>query len=244
MTAMTTMIPILMYHQIDAIPPKVGADGIRAKHRSLIVSPSSFARQMWLLKVLGYRGVSMGDLMPYLRGEKQGKVVGITFDDGYQNNLIHALPVLQKYGFTSTCYAVSSLAGKTNAWDAADAQSGVKAKPLMMASEMRAWIAGGQEIGSHTQHHVNLKNVDDATAMAEIVNSKKELKAMTGKACEHFCYPYGQYDARHVAMANAAGYLTATTTEHGSSHSNNSLLELPRVGVMKNTNLFQFWKAL
>jgi peptidoglycan/xylan/chitin deacetylase (PgdA/CDA1 family) len=245
---MTSMIPILMYHQIDAIPPKVDANGIRAKHRSLIVSPSSFARQMWLLNVLGYRGVSMGDLMPYLNGEKSGnaadKVVGITFDDGYHNNLIHALPVLQKYGFTSTCYAVSSLAGKTNSWDADDAHSGVKAKPLMTASQMREWIAGGQEIGSHTQRHVNLKNVDDATAFAEISHSKTELEAMTVVACEHFCYPYGRYDDRHVAMAKEAGYLTATTTQHGKVSAQNNPLELSRIGVMKNTNLFQFWKSL
>ena len=241
---MSASIPILMYHQIDAIPPKVDARGVRAKHRSLIVSPSSFARQMWLLKMLGYRGVSMGELMPYLRCDKSGKVVGITFDDGYQNNLIHALPVLQKYGFTSTCYAVSSLAGNTNSWDAADPQSGVKAKPLMTAAQMRQWIAGGQEIGSHTQHHVNLKHIDDATALAEISNSKEELEAMTGVACEHFCYPYGQYDSRHVLMARNAGYLTATTTAHGVAQASDSLLELPRIGVMKNTNVFQFWRAL
>ena len=242
------MIPILMYHQIDAIPPKVDPHGVRAKHRSLIVSPRAFARQMWLLKTLGYRGVSMGDLMPYLRGEKNqttdGKVVGITFDDGYQNNLIHALPVLQKYGFSSTCYAVSSLAGKTNAWDAADANSGVEAKPLMTAGQIRQWIAGGQEIGSHTQHHVNLKQVTDAVAQAEIANSKKSLEAMTGVACEHFCYPYGQYDARHVAMAKAAGYTSATTTQFDAAGVQHDLLELPRMGVMKNTNLFQLWRML
>lgn len=242
------MIPILMYHQIDAIPPKVDSQGVRAKYRSLIVSPSSFARQMWLLKTLGYRGVSMTDLMTYWRDDKMhgdktavtsGKVVGITFDDGYQNNLLHALPVLQKYGFSSTCYAVSSLAGKTNRWDATEPQSGVTAKPLMTAPEMREWIAGGQEIGSHTLHHVNLKNVDDALARVEIEDSKKELEAMTGKPCEHFCYPYGQYDARHVALVKEAGYATATTTAHGTANSRNDRLELPRIGVMKNTNLFQ-----
>lgn len=242
------MIPILMYHQIDRVPPKVDARGVRAKHRSLIVSPASFARQMWLLKTLGYRGVSMGQLMPYLRGDKtaakNGKVVGITFDDGYLNNLVHALPVLQRYGFSSTCYAVSSLAGQTNEWDAADAQSGVQAKPLMTAAQMREWIAGGQEIGSHTRHHVNLNNVSDAAADVEILNSKKELEAMTGVACEHFCYPYGQYSSRHVAMAKAAGYDSSTTTQLGAAGAHHPLHELPRMGVMKNTNLFQLWRML
>ena len=32
--------------------------------RSLYVSPGSFYRQMYLLKILGYRGLSMSELMP------------------------------------------------------------------------------------------------------------------------------------------------------------------------------------
>jgi hypothetical protein len=55
-------IPILMYHQIEQAPPKGAA------FRSLYVSPKAFARQMALLSLLGYRGLSMSGLMPYLRG--------------------------------------------------------------------------------------------------------------------------------------------------------------------------------
>jgi peptidoglycan/xylan/chitin deacetylase (PgdA/CDA1 family) len=238
-------ISILMYHQIDRIPPKVDAQGVRAKYRSLIVSPASFARQMWLLNALGYRGVNMSEVMQYLRGEKtipaHGKVIGITFDDGYQNNLTHALPVLQRYGFSSTCYAVSSLAGQSNRWDS---ERGVAAKPLMAAAEMREWIAGGQEIGSHTAHHVNLNQVNRAIAKDEITQSKYELEAMTGVACGHFCYPYGQYDFEHTMTARTAGYASATTTEHGVADASHGAFELPRIGILKNTNLFHFWKTI
>ena len=90
-------IPILMYHQVDAEPPK------GSPMRGLVVSPATFSRQMAALNVLGFRGKSMGDLMPYLNGERQGKVFGITFDDGYENNLRCAMPILKRYGFTSTC---------------------------------------------------------------------------------------------------------------------------------------------
>jgi peptidoglycan/xylan/chitin deacetylase (PgdA/CDA1 family) len=80
-------IPILVYHQIAGAPPK------GSPFRGLYVAPAAFARQMAWLKLLGYKGLSMGALQPYLRGELSGKVVGITFDDGYRNNLTHALPV-------------------------------------------------------------------------------------------------------------------------------------------------------
>jgi peptidoglycan/xylan/chitin deacetylase (PgdA/CDA1 family) len=242
------MIPILMYHQIDAIPPKVDSKGVRAKHRSLIVSPADFARQMGLLHLLGYRGVSMSQLMPYLTNESTrrnpNKVIGITFDDGYENNLIHALPVLQRYGFSSTCYAVSQRVGQTNAWDAADAFSGVKSKRLMSARGLREWIAGGQEVGSHTRHHVHLNGINDEVAQTEIMQSKRELEDITGEACDHFCYPYGEYSERHVAMVQAAGFMSSTTTKHRRAQVNDSWLTLPRIGVMRQTNLFQLWRAL
>jgi peptidoglycan/xylan/chitin deacetylase (PgdA/CDA1 family) len=187
----------------------------------------------------------MTEVMAYLGGEKtielHGKIVGITFDDGYQNNLHYAMPVLRKYGFSSTCYAVSQLVGQNNHWDA---DNGVAMKPLMTANELRDWIAGGQEIGSHTRHHVNLNRVDRAMAKEEITQSKIELEAMTGAACNHFCYPYGQYDFEHVMMARTAGYESATTTEHGMADTSHGVFELPRIGVLKNTNLWQFWKLI
>ena len=96
-------VPILMYHQIDT-PPARGTP-----LRGLVVKPAAFARQMGLLRLLGWRGLAMRDLEPYISGEKTGKVVGITFDDGYRNNLEHALPVLLDHSFTATCYGVSAL---------------------------------------------------------------------------------------------------------------------------------------
>ena len=89
--------PILMYHSIEKMPKSTVM-------RSLHVSPKKFKFQMWLLKILGYKGISMRELAPYLLGKKHGKVVGITFDDGYQNVLINAAPILSKYGFTAVSY--------------------------------------------------------------------------------------------------------------------------------------------
>jgi peptidoglycan/xylan/chitin deacetylase (PgdA/CDA1 family) len=236
-------VPILTYHQIDHIPPKRDETGARTPYRSLIVSPSSFARQMWLLKTLGYRGVNMSEVMQYLRGDKRaalhGKVVGITFDDGYHNNLLHAQPVLARYGFSSTCYAVSDMSGGLNTWDA---EKGIGAKRLMTQEQLREWIAGGQEIGSHTQHHVDLPTLDMAMARAEIFTSKVQLEAITGVPCRHFCYPYGYFDASHATMVGEAGYDSATTTLHGVAASLDSAFELPRLGVLKNTTLFKFWR--
>ena len=199
-------IPILVYHQISEAPPK------GTPFRSLCVAPGAFARQMALLKLLGYQGLSMGALLPYLRGERRGKVVGITFDDGYLNNLTHALPVLQRQGFSSTCYAVSNLLGKTNEWDLV---TGMPQVPLMTAGQLRRWVAGGQEVGSHTRNHVRLLQINAATALAEMTQDKTALEDLLKTPVRHFCYPYGEYASPHVEMAQQAGFQTATTTSRG-----------------------------
>ncbi|MDP2817112.1 MAG: polysaccharide deacetylase family protein [Polaromonas sp.] len=225
-------IPILVYHQISEAPPK------GAPFRSLYVSPQSFARQMALLKLLGYQGLSMAALLPYLRGEKSGKVVGITFDDGYQNNLSHALPVLVRHGFSSTCYVVSNLLGKTNVWDSA---IGIAQVPLMNGDELRQWVAEGQEVGSHTQNHARLLQCDAPAALAEMTQDKAALENLLDVPVRHFCYPFGEYAPEHVAMAQQAGFLTVTTTRRGRSTVRGDLLELPRVPVVRSTSLPVFW---
>jgi peptidoglycan/xylan/chitin deacetylase (PgdA/CDA1 family) len=227
-TANLSPIPILMYHQIEVAPPRGAA------FRSLYVSSCAFARQMFVLKLLGYQGLSMSALLPYLKGEKTGKVVGITFDDGYLNNLTNALPVLRKHGFSSTCYAVSQKLGKTNDWDH---DAGIAPTPLMNASQLRQWLAGGQEVGAHTRHHVRLTQAAASTCVDEISLSKSELEAMTDAPVRHFCYPYGDYTAEHVAMAKAAGFESVTTTQRSRCQSGEDMLQLPRVPVVRSTLL-------
>ncbi|MGV8805544.1 MAG: polysaccharide deacetylase family protein [Polaromonas sp.] len=235
LTANRQPIPILVYHQITEAPPK------GSPFRSLYVSPASFARQMALLKLLGYQGLSLSALLPYLLGEKTGKVVGITFDDGYENNLAHALPALLKQGFSSTCYAVSGLLGKTNVWDES---LGIAQTPLMNEAQLQQWTAAGQEIGSHTRSHVDLKAADDEVGRAEIALGKVELESTVGHQVSHFCYPYGHYEPRHMTMVSELGLVTATTTQRSRCHAQTALLQLPRVPVLRSTSLPVFWMKI
>jgi len=228
-------VPILTYHQIAPAPPK------GTPFRSLSVAPADFQRQMAFLHGLGYKGLSMSALLPYLRGERHGKVFGISFDDGYLNNLQHALPVLQWFGFSSTCYVVSGLLGQTNVWDQA---LGIPPAELMAADHLRQWISGGQEVGAHTRNHVRLSDVDAATCQQEIALCKTELEQCTGAPVDHFCYPYGTFKPVHVDMVMQARYLTATTTRRGRARAGDGMLELPRVPMLRRTSRFLLWWKL
>ena len=227
---MTAPIPILMYHQVDAPPPK------GTPMRGLVVSPAAFARQMALLRALGFTGLSMQHLLPYLKGQKTGRVFGITFDDGYENNMICALPVLQRFGFSSTCYVVADRVGRYNDWDR---ERGVPQVPLMTAAQMQAWVDAGQEIGSHTLTHQDLPKLDLAEQRHEIVDARQVLEALVQQpgGVRNFCYPYGGFDQGAVRCAQQGGYDTATTTVRGRVHScgDGDLLTLPRVLVSRTT---------
>lgn len=225
------MVPILMYHQIGEPAPK------GSPYRSLTVHPASFRRQMKWLRRLGYRGLSMHDIMPYVRGEQHGKVVGITFDDGYRNVYQNALPVLREVGFTATNYFVARQLDGGNVWDYED---GVAHSDLMSETEMLDWAKQGMEVGSHTLSHARLSAIPEAQAREQIEGSRKELEALLGEPVTAFCYPYGAENASVRELVRNAGYTNATTTAGGLAHSGDDPFGLPRVMVSRSTHLIRF----
>lgn len=225
------MVPILMYHQIGEPAPR------GAPYRSLTVHPTAFRRQMRWLRRLGYRGLSMRDILPYVRGEKHGKVVGITFDDGYRNVFRNALPVLQDNGFTATNYFVVHQLGGGNVWDY---EEGIAHSDLMSREEMLEWARQGMEVGSHTLDHPRLPDIDPAAALTQIRGSREALEQILGEPVSAFCYPYGAENAAIREMARSAGYSNATTTARGLARADDDLMGLPRVVVARSTHIFRF----
>lgn len=215
-------IAILSYHQTTR-PPRRGTPV-----RSLVLPPRRLARQLWSLRLLGWRGLSLRELEPYLRGDRTGKVFGITLDDGYLNNYEEALPILREAGFTATAFIVSAQIGGSNVWDHA---KGAPPVPLMNVGHMRAWMAAGMEIGSHTRNHVNLCECDPDTAREEIAGSKRELEQALGIEVRSFCYPYGEHRAEHAQMVRDAGYAMGTTIVSSRARADDDLALLPRISV-------------
>ncbi|MCF7771374.1 polysaccharide deacetylase family protein [Achromobacter pulmonis] len=224
-------IPILMYHQIGEPNPK------GTPFRGLTVHPDDFARQMRWMRRLGYRGLSMRDVMPYVRGERRGKVFGVTFDDGYRNVVQNAMPVLDELGFTATNYLVANQFDGGNVWDA---KIGIPFSPLMTIDEMRQWAASGHEVGSHTLDHVHLPEMTPDEARRQMVESKDVLEQALGAPVTAFCYPYGDHGPEHLVMAREAGYDNATITRRGLANASDDPFGLPRVTVSRSTGIFRF----
>ncbi len=216
-----TGIPILMYHNVGRAPHGAG-------FRELYVSVAQFKRQMYTLRMLGFRGVSMNEALPYFLEKKIEKIAVLTFDDGYADNVSNVLPVLKILGFTATCYLVSHCVGGFNKWDADAAHA---RKQLMNREQLHQWIAHGMEIGAHSRTHPRLTQCDARTLDEEIVGCKRDIEEMFGIAAHHFCYPYGAWDFRVAEEVRRAGYRTAVTTRRGRAKIGDDLLRLSRVKV-------------
>ncbi|WP_026548678.1 polysaccharide deacetylase family protein [Arthrobacter sp. Br18] len=187
-----TAPPVFMYHSIS---PSTQPD----PHR-LRVHPERLGRHLRLLRRLGLRGVSLSEL---LRANDQGEadgLVGLTFDDGYTDYLEYALPVLRRYGMTSTLYVVAGHLGGSNQWDDGPRLG------LMDVGQVREVSAAGHEVGSHTMTHPHLAGAAASTLAAEIGGSREILQNVLQVGVASFCYPYGEYDGTAADAVRTAGY--------------------------------------
>ncbi|TMR32924.1 polysaccharide deacetylase family protein, partial [Nonomuraea zeae] len=189
---MTAMPLVLMYHSVE----KYDSDPFR-----ITVSPGRFARQLDWLAAHGLAGVSMREL---LRAQAEGNargLVGLTFDDGYEDFLSEVVPVLLRHRFTATVFVLPGLLGTYNSWDA-----GAPRKPLMDADGVRWAAEQGMEVGSHSLGHRSLVGLDEAALWSEVADGKAALEDVLGAQVSGFCYPYGHAGARETAAVRRAGY--------------------------------------
>ena len=165
------------------------------------IRPQRFEQQMRWLDRRGLRGVSMAELQTAQRRQCDAGLVGLTFDDGYDDFLRYVVPVLHRFGFTATAFVIAGRLGGVNSWDPLGPR-----KRLMTARQVRAAMSAGIEIGSHGLRHVTLNHATDRALSRELRLSRQILQDVTGSAVGGFCYPYGHFDGRVVAGAQEAGY--------------------------------------
>lgn len=108
-------------------------------------------------------------------------IVTLTFDDGWKSIYTNALPLMKKYGLTSTQYIITGVVGTDSAY--------------MTKTQVRAFQAAGHEITSHTVTHPHLPQLTASQLTAELKNSQASLKSWFGVTAADFATPYGEYNA-------------------------------------------------
>jgi peptidoglycan/xylan/chitin deacetylase (PgdA/CDA1 family) len=219
----TRGVPVLLYHAFGEEPSR------------FVIPPRTFARQLRLLALLGYRVVPYGDLTSALRSESRTAV--LTIDDGYADNGADAAALLERRGFGATVFVVTGRLGADNDWSDTPPLRG---RPLLAAGDLGRLRARGLEFGAHTRTHPALPDLPDETVAEEIGSSRSELEQALGEPVHSFAYPYGRVDERAVAAVRRAGFVSACTTDPRPARLDDDPFLIPRIEIKRSDSLLRF----
>ncbi|HEV2719698.1 MAG TPA: polysaccharide deacetylase family protein [Thermoanaerobaculia bacterium] len=117
-------------------------------------------------------------------------------------------------------------------------------RPLTVA-QLRA-IGGPLTVGAHTVWHPQLSALPPAEQRSEIVESKRQLEAWTGKRVTSFAYPFGganDFSDDAVRFAREAGFELACANVPGTVRASTSRFALPRL-LVRNWSGDEFRRRL
>lgn len=199
---------VLMYHKVDDLPGNPAT-----------VPVGVFAAQMRQLAELGYAPVDLGAVVAHYAGgiALPPNAVLITFDDGYRDVLVNALPVLERHGFPAVVFVSTAHLGTDEPFPHDRrllAEHGIR-NPALTWDEALELDARGVAVESHGVTHRPLAALEPDEARQEIFESKRELEGRLGRAVGAYAYVKGSaahFRPEHEALVAEAGYAVAFAT--------------------------------
>ena len=94
---------VLNYHRID---------NLNKDYNNTCVSPENFREQMEYV-IRHYEVLKMDDFLQY---NGKGEVISVTFDDGFENFISNALPVLEEYNIPATIFVTTKFDTDREFW--------------------------------------------------------------------------------------------------------------------------------
>ena len=218
-------IPVLMYHSV-AVHAETGP-----KYYRTTTSPTRFAEQMRFLYEHGYTAVDLDNVVRRLDAPSQdaGKLVAITFDDGFANLYTNAFPILQRYGLSASMFLPTSYISAS--------PRQFKGTACMTWDQVYQLSKSGISFGSHTVSHPQLHVLKASDRRRELRESKDSIEQRLGTAVHSFSYPYAfpeQDRAFRQQLAQElaeSGYTNGVSTIVGRAASTDSHLFLKRLPI-------------
>jgi peptidoglycan/xylan/chitin deacetylase (PgdA/CDA1 family) len=225
---------ILLYHRI-------------AKSRTdpylLSVEENNFNKHIKWLKS-NFCLIKVSDLVHKIsNGRLNGRELSITFDDGYADNFLKALPIIEKYKVPITLFVTAGnvKTQKLFFWDK-ETKLPDRGRPLTRTQLISLSRSNLVEIGSHTISHPHLSKLNLAKQADEIRRSKTSIEKIINKKVLGFSYPFGtkdDYGKGTVNLVKKAGYQYACSNFPGLITKDTNYFELPRF-IVRNWALREF----
>jgi peptidoglycan/xylan/chitin deacetylase (PgdA/CDA1 family) len=207
--------------------PRTPGSGVRIVHYHYVFDDERerFAQQLQFL-AREFTPVSLTEAVERLQlGRMEGDEIAVTFDDGFQNQLENAAPLLAEHGFSACFFLVTDLLDASP-----DRARKIERERLHLPLPVEPLLALGHEVGSHTVSHPDLTSLPPDELRRELETSREELSRRLG-AVRHVSAPYGErgrFSERVAAAARDAGYDSCATAIRGRNTSALDLYALRR----------------
>lgn len=223
--AQTADVAILMYHAFTEN---------EAETSSVCTLASEFERQLSALRDAGYTSVGYADLIEFVNGKGKlpEKPLLISIDDGYQNNLDLAAPLLEKYGFCANIAVIGVSIGHTTYKD-----TDIPIMPHFSLEDARPWIKRGVltvTTHSYDMHQIAAVDGNDcrrgvlqmpgeaepdyiAALTQDYKHAQEQLAGLPGKVLPVFTYPFGAYSELSERVLQEQGVQVTVTIANGAN---------------------------
>jgi hypothetical protein len=203
-------IPVLIYHRF----------GDSASQYQMPIW--RFEQQLDWLRANGYHTVTLTELYDYVAGvvDLPPHPVVLTFDDGFLSQW-DAVQRLNARGMRGVFFITTGQPHLTD-WQLAD------------------MAAHDHEIGAHTIAHADLTTLSDARLWSELADNRAQLQAASGQPVDFLAYPYGAYNGRVIATAQAVGFRGAVAAWGGRWWTPEKWWNEPRIEVSGYASLDAF----
>jgi peptidoglycan/xylan/chitin deacetylase (PgdA/CDA1 family) len=207
-------VDILTYHSLS------DGDG------PTCISPRIFREQMAVLADLGYRGISLRDFAGWSGGDGPGRVVILTFDDGFEDFATVAFPELEAHGWGATVFLPAGRVGGTDDWERGG--KGHRPQRLLTWETVQELARRGVEFGGHGVTHADLTTLGGEALRAEVAGSKRLIETRGGCRVTSFALPYGRTSGP-VRSELRRWYHLAVGTSLSRARATSDVYDLPRL---------------
>lgn len=222
---------IMNFHQVEPLPEETGIDkAVFESRKGITVTPEGLKNIIKTLRMWGIKIVSLQDVINAGGPHKlSGRTALLTFDDGYVNNFVYGLPVLEEMECPATIFLLAGKPSGSNDWDQLDVPEYNRDK-LLSEDQIREfgksrWIS----FGSHGLYHKPLDTLEGQELQDEILKSYDMLSEKYPEAfLPVMAYPWGRHNQAVVDVMNKSPYKLGFTVEKAPWTAANNPYRIPR----------------